>query len=450
MGTFSNTFVNSFSTTQQGTKVKLFYAIPEGFSHPMLPNLSIKKVGSVAEIQNISINDFRATVTTIKYVDEVSGVDTNSGDTEALAYKTLNKAMQVACDRIVLVTPTVYWTLQSTSITTNKEIISPNGNSVIGKGVTGKIKTWVSDGGGMYHTTTWTIALLNVCDVSVKDINGVPSLLTAVANSTIVATTPNSYFHDTIASILYINCIDGRVPDINIFMQTDQFSCGSVSSQISVYFEGVTLLCGFSITNSSSNLIQFAALNCIMSHQYRATYNLVRLDGKIYSWLKNCICSDATLDCISYKKTTNESCGVEENVISLNAGINGATGVNNASTSHDGSIVLRVNGNYSNSEGPVVHDVNTSKSLNINCVAGESVSTVAENKSSFAVGAASGERATMWLDSCTGGTETTFGAENRADGTAHIYAKKSTISNIEAGTIVESYQFICENSNLVL
>jgi len=412
-----------------------------GYTHPMLPGLYLTYDGSNYTIASHSIDDYRETVSTIKYVNENTGLDTNSGDTEALAYKTLNKAMQVACDRIVLVYPTNYYTLQSTALTAKKEIVSPNGKSGIFKGVTGKIRTWVNDGGGMFHTISWVAATIALHDTLYSDANGVPLVLTAVANSVAVAATVNSYFHDTGTSILYVRCFDDRQPDIDIIIQIDVFYVNAPASAFKVHFEGIILYGGFKVTNGTNNLITATFNNCVIVHEYRAELNLMTFHGSCYVWIKDTIVTGCLNDCINYALgTIGLAYGVEENVTSYNAGVGSATSVNNASTLHDSCKILRVNGDYNNSEGPCVHDVNDSVSLNIACHAHDSVSIVVANKSAFAVSAGGGaETAKVYLYECITSGANTVGVENRTPGVAHIYAHGGIIHSVEAGTTLETF-----------
>ena len=416
-------------------------SIPAAYIHPMLPDLKIEITGGQAKVANYSIDDFRnKNVTVIKYVNDLTGNDSYDGNSELSSYKTLNKALQVSCDRIVLVNPSSYWTLTGASITTNKEIISPNGKSLIGNGVTGASRTWINDGGGIYHTANWLATTMSVIDKYIIDENGVPFKLSEKASLLEVQSNNNSYWHDTINKLLYVRCVNDRLPDIDIFVLINNFSTGAPIGAFSVYFENIILPGGFLANNQKEHNVVIVMYNCIIHDGHKIYNNLMSISGNTKAWLENCVFSNTGYDCISWKESNSYNpCGLEIGVISYNAGIDSLTDINNASTGHDESVILRLNGKYYNSKGPVVHDVNTCKSLNVNVVSGESNSILAANKSSFAVATATGETAQMWLYKCTGGTVTTFGAENRATGTAHLYMKKSSIQNVEPGTTPEEW-----------
>jgi len=344
-------------------------SMPSEFIHGLSPFKIIYKNGA-AQITNKSINDLRNTsVAIIKYVDGISGVDTNNGDTTESAYKTLSKALSVSCDRIILITPGNYTTLSNSTFTANKEIISPNGNSVIGRGLLGSARTWVNDGGGMYHTISFSL-LVPVCsDISVKDDNNVPSKLEVKTSSVDVAANVNSYWKDAANSILYVHTIDGRQPDANIFIVTDHFNVNAPATPFKVHLEGITLLKGLKITNSTVNKTTLTLDNSILCHDYNSA-DLLTISGNVEAWIKNTIVAGSNTDNINYKESGIYSPSiVEENIISYDAGIGNNTSINNASTGHGPCSILRINGDYSKSEGPCVHDVNASLSFNINCYA---------------------------------------------------------------------------------
>lgn len=414
--------------------------IPADYSHPMLPiYLKIKYIGNKAVIDGYTIDSFRKSISSpiIKYVNGVTGSDSANGDTRETAYKTFNKAHSVNCDRIILIEPLNYYTLQTkNNITASLEIISENGISQIFKGVSGDIRTWVDDGGGMYHTTAFSLAPQGVYD-SKYSTDDIPARLSVKLNSSEVAAQAGTYYKDAGANILYVHCSDNRQPDNDVSVVTDFFYCGNLSTDVHFYLENVSTF-GLIVTNGGVGILHLNVKNSIFHHRYGV--NCVGIYGNCQSFLKRCTVSKTDMDCISYKiHNLINSCGIEDELTVLNSESVSSTSINNASTAHDECTVLRLNSNYNNTEGPIVHDVNSSKSLNVNCNAGESYSTLESNRSAFAVASGSSETAKMWLENCTGGSVTTFGAENRAVGTAHIYARKSRITNVEPGTTVESY-----------
>lgn len=100
--------------------------------------------------------------------------------------------------------------------------------------------------------------------------------------------------------------------------------------------------------------------------------------------------------------------GVSPDVIEIDCrahhnGMGSATDTNNATTSHEVCRVLRVNGTYDSSKGPVVADVNSSRSWNLGCSAGRSTAISGSQAQSWRVDAVGfdSDPAQMHLVECT-------------------------------------------------
>lgn len=421
---------------QRGSHLKQNITIPDGFIHPM-GTFVITKSGQLATIENATINDYRKVLASpvIKYVNWSTGVDTNDGNSEGTAYKTLTKLNGVTFDRAYVAAGNYGITSSIQIYRYDAEVFGVGGEAGMCRGWAGNELTWSDLGGGSFSVNIANNPV-SIIDSEQVDADGVTLRLTAVASAELVASTTNSYYRDGTSTTLYIHLLSGLQPGNNIIIPIGAMNIGVGKI---TYMENVIIYGGFTgSTNSTATKNVLLAKNCEYNHTYGS--NCLVVVGNYWVWFENVIGQKASLDALNYNGSgAYNPAIVEVNCIGRYSGIGAAKGINNGSTSHAASIILRLNGYYHDTEGPAVHDILSAKSLNVCCKAEKSTSTVVGNKSAFAVASAVGETTTMWLDSCTGGSETTFGAENRAVGTAHIYAKNSTITNVEVGTTVETY-----------
>lgn len=107
-------------------------------------------------------------------------------------------------------------------------------------------------------------------------------------------------------------------------------------------------------------------------------------------------------------------------------GHTGTTYTNNASTAHLNTRGIRVGGDYDVAGGPVVADVNSARTWNLGCRAGDSTAPVAQAQSWRADATGyEGNPAIMWLDECTSDTaDNAYGTTG--GGTIHVHAERRT------------------------
>lgn len=409
-----------------------------GYEHPMLPGLTIDKVAGVWTITSHSQDDLKPAITSTKYIDCVSGNDSANGNTETTPYKTLNKAMSVAgTDNFILLTPGNYWTLINP--TRSMRIVSPNGRSFMTYGLTGDARTWVDDGGGMFHTINLNPVTQLIADTTSPDSNGIPPLLTEKASSVEVAGEANSWWFDDPNNILYVHASDGRQPDNTIIINlSDSLGIRTITSDRNIYIEGLTIIGGIEILNTGEFVANLILYDCSVFHRYGDDLILAEFtnEGTGGIWLKNVKCAKSSHDCIKYE---GYGCGIEENVEAFDNDDGNGISIYNGSSMHDNGIVLRLNSEYHDTEGPCIHDIKDSLALNINCNAYDSASVDADKKIAFAVGASVGDTAKTYLFECTTSGVDTVGAKNLVTATCHIYGHGGTIHSVDPGTTLESF-----------
>ena len=413
----------------QGSLLNYIAPIPTGFVHPM-GDLIVKVTGNSATIENKSINDYRKVIASpvVKYLDAVNGSDANNGNTAGTAYKTLGKLSGLSYDRVIFASGNYAAAFSVFGL--DREWIGAE-NTFVNYGTLAGTLAWSATDN--YYSATFASAPSKIIFTGLLDSKKIPTLLILRASVEEVNANVNSYYYT--GTTLYVNIGEQPSDSLHIVHGSGYFSVGA---GLKIYLENINTS-HIRAINATATPTYLLFKNVIQSHDY-AQVGLLRSEGNVYSFLKNCKISKGKYDGYNYHGSGSYNpAAIEDGCEAFDFGLTNTSDINNASTGHEGTIILRLNGNYYNTKGPAVHDINQSKSLNIKCISGDSTSGVANNRSSFAVGAGAGETATMWLDNCDGGSATTFGAENRAVGTAHIYARKSRITNVEPGTTVESY-----------
>ncbi len=154
------------------------------------------------------------------------------------------------------------------------------------------------------------------------------------------------------------------------------------------------------------------------SFRYSGSNGIDTLGATAY--LERCVIAKAGLDNLNYHDDSGlNSRALEIDVISYGAGDTAAKGYavlgdsQNASSMHDTGSVVRVNGVYEESYGPVIPDTGTSSSMNIGIYAGRSLApTATQNASIYSEGG-------MYLiDSTAKGS--TYDLRTAAGGTLNI------------------------------
>lgn len=410
--------------------------IPSGFNHPLAPFFIRRKVNSCAELLNYNSSTLRKKIDNpvIKYVDQINGLDTNTGDSWAQAYKSFTKLRTVAFDRAYLAKGN-YASLVNPPFTTENEIISVGGSSNVCFGFIGTERIWTSIGGGAFSNSI-TSNITVVLDTSKTDINGNPFRLQKMTNLTDVQNTPDSFWKDSGTNIFYVHYADGMTPSRTSSLMA--VSAVSNTNGFKNYRENINFINGISTNNNTASTINLLMKNC--KFIFNTTQNGVTIFGNVISIFENCEASNNALDGFNYHDTASyDPYSIEINCSGFQNGEGSTTSINNGSTMHDDGMILRIGGIYCENEGPNVHDVNNAKSLNVDCVAYTSTAVNSANKSDFAIGALASENCIMWLDGCVTHNENdTFGAEDRA-GLGNIFTRNTNIFNIETGTTLTPY-----------
>jgi hypothetical protein len=250
------------------------------------------------------------------------------------------------------------------------------------------------------------------------------------ALSTEVALIPFTY---AIGSNLYIHLLETPTAE-NILVLSDKgvLVTDSVgATQINLYMENITIIGGASCITLTTQTTQeddnyLYAYNCKFLHS--TTSNILSgLGGNYY--MVGCIAAHGSTDGFNYHCNTTAK---KPNVIEINciARYNGETTggeSNNGSTIHDGGNIIRLNGDYFESQVGNVTDA-YAMSVNLNCKAHDSIITDATRAGNFVLIKGAATTAKMWVIDCLSyGSVYDLVSDGDANYAATIYQKNNQL-----------------------
>jgi hypothetical protein len=394
----------------------------------------IRPVGDSGILMNKSIHDYRSRFDSpiIKYVDQITGNDSNSGDDWNNAYKTLTKLKTVSFNRAYFKKGN--YTLLSPSVFNGEnEYICVDGMANFVFGLVGSDRTWINLGDGVWSNSL-SANITCVCESDLYDLDGNLLRYTNQNSLSEVESIVGSFWKDNSTNTIYIHTLDGLTPARgNLLLGIARIANVGIKN----YCENIRILLGFENNNSSATK-RYILLNKCESG-FNTTENNINIRGNVFFFFEKCASYKSFRDGFAYYASGAYSPhGIEFNCHGYLNGENNTNSINNGSTLHGNSRIVRIGGVYWGNEGRNVHDVNSSQSLNIDCVSYDSSSTSSGSKSAFAVGASIMETCKMWLDGCVAVDTNTFGAENlSADG--NLMGRFNSILNIKPGTNITTY-----------
>lgn len=399
---------------------------PDGF--PSVPfGATFTKNGSVFSTNfsaSTSLVEGGPGVTTY-YVDKATGLDTNPG-TSALPYKTIYKALLnnrgVAPKMLLKVNGGTYYLTENFHNSNPEAVefacVSWDGNPVICSDEIPGL-TWTLDASNTYYASVAGYGYANyassVWDGSIPDAWGDHVALIPSASIAACKAVAGTYYTDTASSRVYVHTSDGRAPDANIHVfeawggpgQYIDFP-GAPANGI-CYFENIHFRGGagtFIVKQTSATYTTIAQFkNC--TFKYATGTQSVNCLGNVDIAFENCTASANHGDNFSYGDYGGGPAprALEIGCESRMCGAIMTGTANQGSTVHNGTTIVRLNGNYHHNENDQIADVNASNSWLIACT---SANGRKANYSGFRAGNGVGAT-TMWLDSCVS-TGNTYGA----------------------------------------
>ena len=340
-------------------------------------NFKISSNGEGKYSVNYNINDFKNESTNTWYISP-NGNNSNSGADSEHPKQDLSAILNStsAGDTVIFMDGIYRKNGFALDISKSLNLIAEHSGKVWCK--TGDDYSYTKvDGYNNVYTVTRT-AVTKIYDISKRE-EGIIIPLTLVNSIQDVDDTPSSYYIN--GSEVYLSLYDDVIPSndtIDIALTTGRcmFQITGINSDAKIYIEGINILDannGGVLANNTTNYNYYITLkDCKFYNVISASYAYDGFSNKgCFSICDHVEIYNGGKDGFNYHVGTyKQAIGIEIDCIANNFGY-GRTSQsqlsNNASTAHDYSEVIRVNGNYSYCNGGVIADVNNAKSLNYGC-----------------------------------------------------------------------------------
>ena len=238
---------------------------------------------------------------TTKWVDNVNGSDSNDGNTEGTAYKTIDAAVSAGAV-VVNIKPGNYW--RNDAMTAGFEPTSDIALVAVDGAGTVKISraedfsdlpSWTSEGLNTYSTTRSNVrTVLDLDDAGhatrtlTDGLTPVPVPMEKVADLAAVQAHAGKAWAQ-VGSTLYVKTHDGRAPDIDVLPILIERNIRIVNRDITLYLEGLEiwgdrpLFMDYGTTDNDARVV---AVDC--GFRYSGDFDNVYLDGCKNSRLIRC------------------------------------------------------------------------------------------------------------------------------------------------------------------
>jgi hypothetical protein len=377
-------------TSLSGGVSRVQFTLPTGFSTDWNPDFNIYSTGKTYTTDY----DFTTEIPsagTVKWVDIVNGSDSNNGDTELTAYKTLAYAATQGANTYNVKAGNYFLGTDGGSFTGSYEFLRDS--SIVAVDGAGTVRliggepasnfTWTDEGDGIYSATyrasdtfqTDMNTMLDMTHVGSPDYNLLgttqprPIAMTEYTTlGALEAGNTNSFLCLDNSLVAYIKTHDGREPDENVYMIYMESLINTTNQEIGLYFDGITFFSrrsinfGNNIASDTSNIIinncSFGYSNGVANVFFDGIPDMRILNSEFHSSLNN--------DGISYN---NNSAGTAMRYLELNSDFsqNGDNTSDQGSTGHDDDIYgICINCTYNNNRNGIV-DVDTVKRVILGC-----------------------------------------------------------------------------------
>lgn len=217
--------------------------------------------------------------------------------------------------------------------------------------------TWTKTEG---YTNIYNFSRTGVNDIRDSlylDADGEWAQYSLVLDAATADTTPGSYYYD--GTIVYIHPFESRAADLDIHMMILAQNLRVENS--SIYLENIKIYGGALVFRPISSTVFMKDVEI----KYASTYNGLQSEmSNVYS--VNVEASHNKADGFNYHNTDPliRKYVIEIDSTGHNNGVNNTTYINNGSSSHEMTSVIRVNGTYYGNKGPNVIDVGQAQSIN--------------------------------------------------------------------------------------
>jgi hypothetical protein len=338
------------------------------------------------------------------YVDKSTGNNANSGADWANALADLKTAYAKAdVDRVVIRGYYFYSEVQPLP-TRSVEVIAGDNNTWITSDVRNEIGVFAKVGNHYEAAVGGSKQVSAMLDRTLLNAFGKFTRLTYKSSIAEVDAAAGSFWQDPIqGGTVYVRTFDDRAPDADLIYRAP-FAFAPTIDNRSFYFENLYFMGAVRVRNASAAGGTKAFFkNCALLDGY---FEITGVNETIF---QNCSLYKPGGDGINYDVRN----GILSKAIEINCsvsmgGLGGAS--DQASTSHNGCVVVRIGGNYGFCGGQVIADVINAKTWNLGVKAHDSLVGVGFYTSGL-----------MWLDSCstTGG----IGSFDRQRGGGTLFSR---------------------------
>ena len=396
---------------------QLQYSLITAFAVPLLPPAGF---GWVSPIQFLrwgydvfavyNASEWMAVTTQTLYVNHTTGNDTTGAGTLAAPYLSIDKAISA-----MTAASTIWVAGGPSNRNTCWKGRSPAYDCNVLASEEGVVSSTRWEGGALTDlgNGAWggaRASIGHIIDDKFKNKNGYGQRLQKVSSQAeVIASTTGAYWTDNVNFAFRTQ--DGRALDGDIKILLDVAN-GRLSTDKKVYVRGVSFEGGGAGAFAATDAVGGATIStnaCVVldSLDLRYAAAVAKTDGNGLTIL-GCPLTLA----VNVRSYGNQADGLNYHVgggngiqprfielgcVSFGNGYNSGSNDDNASTSHDSSIGIRLRTVGGDSVGPVFADVNNAKTWNIQCISTGSAGTIGAYGT---VGFFSLDTATQWLDEC--------------------------------------------------
>jgi hypothetical protein len=233
----------------------------------------------------------------------------------------------------------------------------------------------------------------------------VPIPLTKVANLAECQALAGSWYQS--GSTVGIHTHNNRTPDSSVIVSLIE-NIWTANNDVTIWMDGIEGWGDSAARHelSANNTAIWAWRDCAARYVDASVQNGLIIQGVNETYSIRCDTTDIISgDGFNYKNTagaTNPPKGLEVDCKAIRCGKDTATNFN-GSTAHDNCLVIRLNGDYSETFGPVIADVGDAKTVSLGVVSGDSLLT--DNTGSDTAFQTGDDglliNAVTWLKNCT-------------------------------------------------
>ncbi|MGK1419442.1 phage tail fiber domain-containing protein [Klebsiella pneumoniae] len=302
----------------------------------------------------------KATSGTTYYVDCTNGSDTTGDGTQAKPFQRIKYAIEkTPAARTIMIKGGMEYTRDFTwnvsVVDRELDFIGYDGTPVLS--TVEPAATWTAQGSAGVYQYTGSL-VLNVVDYANLDSYGHAKVLTSAASLAACISTPGSSYKT--GNTLYIHLFDGRIPDANSRLVL-QLTNGRIQDNSKVYLENIKFKDSFrgfqAEVQTAGKKGYLYAKNCIFD--LSVTSNAFNSLG-VNCIIQGSIAQYGMQDAFNYHADQNglgiKPWFIEIGCIGRWSGFDNLPN-NNGSTAHDGTVGIRLNGEYYATFGRVMHDV---------------------------------------------------------------------------------------------